>query len=206
MNEQEQKATQNGVQFVCGVDEAGRGPLAGPVVAACVHIPPKVDIPGIGDSKALSEKKRQEIYLELTAHKSVQIGVGIVDAATIDLINILQATLKAMLDSVENCPGGKGLVLVDGNKTPPITQPCLAIVKGDQKERLIGAASIVAKHLRDQMMYEADSLWPEYGFAKHKGYGTKAHLEALARFGPCPFHRKTFAPIRTILKPHTMQH
>ncbi len=198
----ENKAWKSGFSFVAGVDEAGRGPLAGPVVAAALifdkdflsnGVPP--ELIGLTDSKALSEKKRDHFFEILTNHPSVKFGVGISDAKEIDQINILQATYKAMARALENLPEIAQFALVDGNPAKGLPCPSENIVKGDSWSLSISAASVIAKVTRDKMVYELDKLHPEYGFAKHKGYGTKEHIAAINKFGVLECHRKTFKPI-----------
>lgn len=180
-----------GIENVVGIDEAGRGPLAGPVVAAAVVFPPETWIDGVDDSKKLSEKKREELY-SIILEKARSVSVSIVDHRTIDEINILNATHKAMLDAVENLTVPPHYLLVDGNTFKHPTLLSKAIIDGDALSFTIAAASIVAKVTRDRIMREYDALYPQYGFAKHKGYGTKSHREAIARYGLCDIHRRSF--------------
>jgi len=187
----EKKAVSNGFLRVAGVDEAGRGPLAGPVVAAAVVLPPGFDVGEINDSKKLSPKKRDRLYDYIRAEASA-VGVGIVDAATIDTVNILQASLAAMREAVTDLGDAPDFLLVDGLFEVPMPLAQEALVKGDSRSASIASASIVAKVVRDRMMVEYANLYPEYGFAGHKGYPTKAHKEAIATFGPTSIHRKTF--------------
>ena len=182
---------QRGVTAVAGVDEAGRGPLAGPVVAAAVIFDHDVYIEGINDSKKLTEKNREIKYGEIQ-QRALDVGIGMVTETEIDRINILQASLKAMRMAIGRLSVRPDHILIDGNVLPEKFYPQTAIVKGDQICFSIAAASIVAKVTRDRMMIEYDTLYPEYGFARHKGYGTKKHLEAIHQFGPCPIHRKSF--------------
>ena len=177
--------------LIAGVDEAGRGPLAGPVVAAAVILHPGAEILGINDSKKLSEAKREALYPEIL-EKCMAVGVGIVSAARIDEINILQATYEAMRKAVSGLCFAPDVLLVDAVTIPGVELRQVPIIKGDAKSLSIGAASIVAKVTRDRMMRELDAVYPEYGFAGHKGYGTAAHIEALKTFGPCPIHRRSF--------------
>ena len=184
-----------GLSFVSGVDEAGRGPLAGPVVAAAVILPKDIFIDGVNDSKKLTEKKRNILFEEIK-QKAFSYGIGIVDAKTIDEINILQATFLAMRKALEQLSVKPDLVLVAGNHTiPNLQNKQQAIVSGDAKSASIACASILAKVTRDNMMYEYAKQYPQYNFQKHKGYGTKAHLDAIQKHGPCPIHRMTFAPL-----------
>lgn len=177
--------------LICGIDEAGRGPLAGPVAAGAVILPEDCEILYLNDSKKLSEKRREELYEEIT-EKAVSFGVGIVGPDRIDEINILQATYEAMRQAVSKLSVVPGLLLNDAVTIPGMEIPQVPIIKGDAKSVSIAAASILAKVTRDRMMRDYEELFPEYGFAKHKGYGTKAHIEALRRFGPCPIHRASF--------------
>mmetsp|Transcript_25191 Transcript_25191/g.43493 ORF Transcript_25191/g.43493 Transcript_25191/m.43493 type:complete len:301 (+) Transcript_25191:169-1071(+) len=189
--------------MVAGVDEAGRGPLAGPVVAAACILPSNYLLSGINDSKKLSAKRRAQIYELLRADGRVQIGVAVVSPRVIDEINILQASLLAMRQAVEGLGCVPHVVLVDGQYPirPPLSPDWAdvrvePVVRGDSQCLAIAAASIIAKHERDRMMVAYHGQYPEYNFAQHKGYPTKAHLAALARHGPCPIHRLTFAPLR----------
>ncbi len=184
---------------VCGIDEAGRGPLAGPVVAGAVILPKDDIILYLNDSKKLSEKKREELYDEIRS-RAVAWSVGIVDENVIDEINILNATYEAMKKAVDSLGIRPDLLLNDAVTIPGIEIPQVPIVKGDAKCASIAAASIMAKVTRDRMMLEYDRLYPEYGFAGHKGYGTKAHTDAILEFGPCPIHRRTF--LRKLLGEH----
>ncbi|MBR3628286.1 MAG: ribonuclease HII [Elusimicrobia bacterium] len=184
-----------GLSFVSGVDEAGRGPLAGPVVAAAVILPKDIFIDGVNDSKKLTEKKRNILFEEIKQN-AFSYGIGIVDSKTIDEINILQATFLAMKKALEQLSVKPDLVLIDGNHTiPNIQNKQQYIVSGDAKSASIACASILAKVTRDNIMYEYAKQYPQYSFEKHKGYGTKAHLEAIQKYGPCPIHRMTFAPL-----------
>ena len=186
-----------GFQAIAGVDEAGRGPLAGPVVAAALIIGEDCDLPeGINDSKKLSQKKRRSIYEKLLTCENLYYGVGLVEPAKIDEINILQATHLAMRKAVEALPKTADYLLVDGLPVAGLPVDHRAIVKGDSRSVSIAAASIIAKETRDDIMLEAAGKYPQYGFEKHMGYGTKKHMEALTEFGPCPLHRRSFAPVR----------
>jgi ribonuclease HII len=176
---------------ICGIDEAGRGPLAGPVVAGAVILPRDEIIYYLNDSKKLSEKKREELFPQIQ-EKAIAWRVGIVSPARIDEINILQATYQAMREAIAGLSVRPDLLLNDAVRIPGVEIPQIPIVKGDAKSASIAAASILAKVTRDHLMEEYDRLYPEYGFAKHKGYGTKAHIEAIRKFGPCPIHRRTF--------------
>lgn len=176
---------------ICGIDEAGRGPLAGPVVAGAVILPKDCEILFLNDSKKLSEKRRDALYEEIR-EKAVAWSVGIVGPDVIDEINILQATYQAMRQAVAGLSVEPDLLLNDAVTIPGIAVDQIPIVKGDAKSVSIAAASIMAKVTRDRMMAEYDIAYPEYGFAKHKGYGTAAHIAAIREFGPCPIHRRSF--------------
>ena len=186
-----------GYKLIAGVDEVGRGPLAGPVVTACVIMDLENIIDGIDDSKKLSFKKR-EMLLEKIMSQSVCVNIGIFDEKEIDKINILNATKKAMSDAINGMKTQPDIVLCDAIDKLNVGQEVLGIVKGDALSYTIGAASIVAKQYRDKMMIEYAKQYPEYGFEKHKGYGTKQHVEALLEYGPCPIHRASF--IRKIME------
>ena len=174
---------------IAGVDEAGRGPLAGPVVAACCILPLDCMIDGINDSKKLSEPKREKLYCEITA--SAFFKVSVIPQEVIDEINILRATKRAMAECIENMPVKPELVLIDAVDVK-VSVPIKSIIKGDAQSYNIAAASIIAKVTRDRLMRDYVNLYPQYGFAKNKGYGTKEHIEALKKCGPCPLHRKSF--------------
>ncbi len=191
-------AYREGFLRVAGVDEAGRGPLAGPVVAAACFIPHDLDVEGVGDSKKLTARKREELYHTLINHPDIDIGIGIVDHSRIDQINILRASLEAMALAVQNMSTLPDILLVDGREKPPIQIVSKTIIKGDSLSRSIGAASIVAKHTRDVAMLDYHKEWPEYGFDSHKGYPTKAHINALKEHGPTPIHRLSFRPVQTL--------
>jgi ribonuclease HII len=181
-------------KIVCGVDEAGRGPLAGPVVAAAVVLNPTRIPKGLNDSKQLNEAKREALFDAIMA--SASVGIGVVEAGVIDRINILQATLLAMRQAVMQLVQQPHLALVDGNRKPPLACDIETIIKGDGKCSSIAAASIIAKVSRDRMMLAHDAQYPLYGFSTHKGYGTAQHLAAIAAHGPCPLHRRSFAPLK----------
>lgn len=176
---------------ICGIDEAGRGPLAGPVAAGAAILPPDCEILFLNDSKKLSEKRREELSVEIK-EKAVAWSVGIVGPDVIDQINILQATYEAMRQAIAGLPVRPDLLLNDAVTIPGVDIMQVPIIKGDAKSVSIAAASILAKVARDHMMAEYDVLFPEYGFAKHKGYGTAAHIAAIREYGPCPIHRRTF--------------
>lgn len=184
-------AEEKGYERICGIDEAGRGPLAGPVYAAAVILPQGLVIDGLNDSKKLTEKKREQLF-EIIVHEAVSFGIGFATEKEIDEINILQATYLAMKRACEGLTVPAGYALVDGNRMPGLDIPGETIVKGDGKSPSIAAASILAKVTRDRLMYDCDIKYPEYGFAKHKGYGTKVHTDALLKYGPCEIHRNTF--------------
>ena len=194
----ERLAYQEGASFIAGVDEVGRGPLAGPVVAAAVILPKNIEDLGFDDSKKLSASKREEIY-RLIQEKAIAIGIGIVDADIIDQVNIYQASRLAMQQAVSELKIQPDYLLIDAMKID-VNTPQIGIIKGDAKSISIAAASIVAKQVRDQMMQEFDELYPGYDFSNNAGYGTPKHLEGLKSQGICPIHRKTFAPIKDFLK------
>lgn len=184
--------------LIAGVDEVGRGPLAGAVVTAAVILDPNKPIEGLTDSKKLTEKRREKLAVEIR-EKALAWSLGRAEVEEIDRINILQATFLAMQRAVEGLAMQPDLVKVDGNRCPDLPYPMEAIIGGDLSVVEISAASILAKVARDAELVELDALYPEYGFAKHKGYGTKAHKEALLQYGPTPIHRRSFAPIRQML-------
>jgi len=185
--------------LIAGVDEVGRGPLAGPVVAAAVILDPARPIAGLADSKQLSATRREQLAAEIRA-KSLAWALGRAEVAEIDQINILQAALLAMRRAVENLNVAPDQALVDGNRCPRLACPCEAIVKGDVTVPAISAASILAKVARDAELRELHERYPHYGFARHKGYPTAAHVDALRRHGPCPEHRRSFAPVAAVLQ------
>lgn len=182
---------EKGVRIICGVDEAGRGPLAGPVCAAAVILPPHIEIPGLNDSKKLTDKRRRELY-PIIKEQAIAYGVGLVDHGTIDQINILQATYLAMERALAQLPVVPELALIDGNRAKDFGIPVETVIKGDSLSASIAAASILAKVTRDDLMLQAAQEYPQYGFDVHKGYGTKAHYQALTDHGPSPIHRMTF--------------
>lgn len=187
----EKELYEKGIEYIAGIDEAGRGPLCGPVVSAAVILKKEDYIEGVNDSKKLSEKKREKLFDEIN-ERAVAIGIGIVDERTIDEINILEATRLAMKKAVENLQVKPEHVLVDAEKKVPIEISYTPIIKGDALSVSIAAASIIAKVTRDRMLYEMDKKYPEYGLAKNKGYGTKAHVEAIKQYGLTEIHRKSF--------------
>lgn len=178
-------------QSICGIDEAGRGPLAGPVVAGAVILPKGCKIRYLNDSKQLSETRREELYEEIM-EKAVSVGCGVISHERIDEINILQATYEAMRQAISQLSVKPDILLNDAVTIPQVDIPQVPIIKGDAKSLSIAAASVIAKVTRDHMMLEYDRMMPEYGFAKHKGYGSAAHMEAIRTYGPSPIHRKTF--------------
>jgi ribonuclease HII len=197
----ERAARAAGHSPVAGVDEAGRGPWAGPVVAAAVILDPDAIPDGIADSKALTETQRERVFDEI--YRTAQVGVGICSAAEIDAINILNATMSAMRAALANLPVRPALALIDGNRVPEASVPARAIIKGDATSLSIAAASIVAKVTRDRIMIELGRQHPGYGFERHKGYGTPQHQRGIAKFGVMNQHRKTFKPIRLALTGET---
>ena len=191
MWEIEQSYFDSGVKIICGVDEAGRGPLAGPVCAAAVILPPNADIPGLNDSKKLSDKKRRELY-PIIMEQAVAYGIGLADHTEIDEINILQATFLAMERAIAQLSVKPELALIDGNREKDFVIPVKTVIHGDSLSASIAAASILAKVTRDDLMLKMAEEYPQYGFDVHKGYGTKAHYQALTDNGPSPIHRMTF--------------
>lgn len=180
-----------GVKVICGVDEAGRGPLAGPVCAAAVILPPHLDIPGLTDSKKLSDKKRRELF-PVIKEQAIAYGIGMASEQEVDEINILQATFLAMHRALDQLDVKPDLALIDGNREKDFGLPVQTVVKGDSLSMNIAAASILAKVTRDDLMVQMADTYPQYGFEIHKGYGTKAHYAALTEYGPSPIHRMTF--------------
>jgi len=191
----EQQAHLRGFRAVAGIDEAGRGPLAGPVVAAAVILPERFDLPGLTDSKQLSAVARDRLYPLIRA-QAVAVGIGVSRAEEIDAVNILQATLRSMVRAVGRLPISPDFLLIDGNVPVPLALPQQTLVKGDARCLSIAAASVVAKVVRDRIMCALDRLHPGYGFAAHKGYGSAAHRAAIARLGPAPCHRRSFCGVR----------
>lgn len=186
-------------QLIVGIDEAGRGPLAGPVIAAAVILNPNRPIVGLADSKQLTEQKRETLFSEIR-RQSYAWAIGVGSVREIDQVNILQATFLAMQRAVERLKISPCLALIDGNMAPKLNCPSKTIIKGDESEPVISAASIVAKVLRDRLMKKLDKKYPDYGFAKHKGYGTELHLKKLKELGPCRIHRKFFAPVAALIE------
>lgn len=194
----EMTSRQQGHKFVAGVDEAGRGPLAGPVVAAACIIPEGTLIPGIDDSKKLTPLQREKLFEAIITTKSIIYGIGIKDSGIVDSINIYQATIQAMLEAVGHLQTTPDLLLVDGMQLPHPKIPVQKIIQGDSLSYCIAAASIIAKVTRDRLMQDYHRQWPEYGFDQHKGYGTEKHLQALQIHGPCPIHRRSFEPVKIV--------
>ncbi len=195
MLEYENKYYEKGCKYVAGVDEAGRGPLAGPVFAAAVIFEKGVFIPEINDSKKLSEKKREELF-DVIKEKALCYSIVSVDEKEIDKINILNAALKCFNMAVSELAIKPDVALIDGNRCGEMPVPYETIVKGDSKSMSVAAASILAKVARDRYIVELDAVYPEYNFKKHKGYGTKEHLEAIQKYGPCPIHRLSFKGVK----------
>lgn len=187
----EERYLAQGAKIICGVDEAGRGPLAGPVCAAAVILPPHIEIPGLDDSKKLTDKRRREL-LPLIKEKAIAYGVAFADHKEIDDINILQATFLAMERAIAQLPVKPDIALIDGNRQKDFGIPVETIVHGDSLSASIAAASVLAKVTRDDYMLQMAQDYPQYAFEVHKGYGTKAHYAALTEFGPCPIHRMSF--------------
>lgn len=191
MLEIENNLYNQGYKYICGVDEAGRGPLCGPVVASAVILPKDICIEGVNDSKKLSEKKREKLYDEIMA-RALAVGIGISDVDVIEKVNILNATKLAMIQAINDLQITPDYVIVDGNQKIDITIPLDTVIKGDSKSESIACASIIAKVTRDRMLLKYDKEYPEYGFSKHKGYGTKLHIEAIKEYGITPIHRPSF--------------
>lgn len=196
----ERQARLQGYRLIAGVDEAGRGPIAGPLVVAACILPEKLIFEGIDDSKKLSSAKRESLYKQITSHPDIIYSIVIIEKEMIDHINILQATFKGMQKAIASLKIQPDFVLVDGNQCPLFPVPSKGIVQGDSLSYSIGAASILAKVKRDEIMFEYDAKWPEYGFAKHKGYPTSSHRDALMRLGPCPIHRESYAPVKKVME------
>ena len=195
--EYEEKLINDGVKLIGGIDEVGRGPLVGPVVAACVILPLNYELPGLNDSKKLTEKRREEFY-KILMQDAISIGIGIIDEKKIDEVNIYEATKLAMKDAINNCQIKPEHVLIDAMKLD-IDIPSTSIIKGDAKSLSIAAASVIAKVTRDHMLIELDKTYPMYDFKHNKGYPTKKHVEAIYKYGITPFHRKTFSPVKEYL-------
>ncbi len=197
----EQALFEEGLEYIAGVEEVGRGPLIGPVVAACVVLPKGFILEGLTDSKKLSPKKR-EFFYSIIKEQALGIGIGIIDAKTIDEVNIYQASKLAMIEAINNTECHKEHILIDAMKLD-IDIPTTSIIKGDSKSITIAAASVIAKVTRDKMMDELDIIYPQYGFKHHKGYPTKRHISALHKYGVLEEHRKTYRPVSSILKRNT---
>jgi ribonuclease HII len=194
----ERELWSRGYSFIAGVDEAGRGPLAGPVVAAAVVLPENFDVTNLNDSKQVTAAEREKLR-ERIEHNALAIGVGIVDAAEIDRINILQATYKAMQLAIAQL-GNVDYLLLDAIKLPGVHVPQQSLIKGDSLSHSIAAASIMAKTTRDRLMKQLHKQYPQYGFDQHMGYGVPAHLQMLHKYGPCAIHRRSFAPVKAVSK------
>ena len=192
--EYENELEQKGIKYIAGVDEVGRGPLVGPVVTACVILPPGYELEGLTDSKKLSIKKR-EMYYDIIMKDALSVSIGLKDEKVIDEVNIYEATKLAMYDAINNSKIKPEHVLIDAMKLEKLDIPSTSIIKGDYKSITIAAASVIAKVTRDRMMVELDKKYPEYGFKKNAGYGTKKHIEAIEKYGIIEEHRKTFRPV-----------
>ncbi|MEA2030334.1 MAG: ribonuclease HII [candidate division Zixibacteria bacterium] len=204
LNHLEEMLTNKGYSAICGVDEVGRGPLAGPVVAAAVILPFDTEIDGLDDSKKLTRLQREQVF-EKIADLGLVCAVGAIDNEDIDRMNIHRASLMAMRKAVQDLSQTPDFILVDGNfAVPNISQPQFAVVSGDARCRCVAAASVVAKVVRDSMMDKMQSLYPAFSFSKHKGYPTQAHLEELKLHGPCEIHRKSFKPVADLLEEYTL--
>lgn len=203
-DEFERAARLCGYRRIAGIDEAGRGPLAGPVVAAAVILPSRSRLVGVNDSKQLSERERERFYTAIR-EQAVGTGIGLADVAEIDRLNILEATRLAMRRALDQLVPPPDYVLIDAVSLPGVNIPVRPIIKGDSLSVSIAAASIVAKVTRDRLMARYDDTFPEYGFLSHKGYGTAEHLERLARHGPCSIHRRSFAPVKLAMSTRKME-
>ena len=192
--EYEEELEQKGIKYIAGVDEVGRGPLVGPVVTACVILPTGYTLEGLTDSKKLSLKKR-EMYFDIIMKDALSVSIGIKDEKVIDEVNIYEATKLAMYDAINNSKIKPEHVLIDAMKLEKLDIPSTSIIKGDFKSKTIAAASVIAKVTRDRMLVELDKKYPEYGFKKNAGYGTRQHIEAIEKYGIIPEHRKTFKPV-----------
>lgn len=195
----ERQAQSEGFDIIAGVDEAGRGPLAGPVSVAAVILPMGLFLPKLNDSKKLTPQSRDVLYDEIM-EKAVAVKSVLIDAETIDRVNIYQATINGMYEAILSLNPTPQKVLIDAVRLDNLGIPSLSIIKGDAKSASIAAASIIAKVTRDRLMMKYDEMYPEYGFAKHKGYGTAEHIAALRKYGPCPIHRRSFEPIASMIK------
>lgn len=201
----EKRLKAEGFTRIAGVDEAGRGPLAGPIVAAACILPDGVLFENLNDSKQLTPEEREILFSEITTCPHLYFGIGIIDVKTIDRVNILQATFLAMKKAVEALFIQPDYILIDGNQLPSFDIPTESVVEGDSLSISIAAASVIAKVTRDRIMVELDAKWPLYGFKQHKGYATDQHIQAIQTHGPCPIHRKSFDPVRSMLNPQTVQ-
>ncbi|MCL4490527.1 MAG: ribonuclease HII [Nitrospirae bacterium] len=190
----------DGFEVITGVDEAGRGPLAGPVVAAAVILPREIKIDGVRDSKKIPEGEREQLFREILIN-ALDVGVGIVGAEEIDRVNILRATILAMHNAITGLSKKTDIILIDALRIPSIKITQKPVIKGDAKSASIAAASIIAKVVRDRIMVEYHSLYPHYGFDRHKGYGTRVHLDRIRQYGPCPIHRKSFQKVMDVELP-----
>jgi ribonuclease HII len=196
---EERAARERGFRIIAGIDEAGRGPLAGPVVAACVVLPFEADLSGVRDSKTMTHEQRERAC-DLIRERAQAIGIGVVEASEIDTLNILRATHKAMRCALDALPSRPDVALIDGLPVYPFPIPQVALVKGDGRSASVAAASILAKVTRDRVLTEYDALYPQYRFSVHKGYPTPEHLALLEQHGPCPIHRRSFAPVARLLR------
>jgi len=194
----EERIFERGYHLIAGVDEAGRGSLAGPVVASACILPRNLILEGVDDSKKLSPSQRKQLYHTITKHPEILFGIGIVESHHIDKINILQAALYAMKLAIQNLPRQPDYLLIDGPKLPPTHITAQAVIKGDSLSQSIAAASILAKCTRDTLMVDLHDKWPHYAFDQHKGYGTLRHVQAIRKHGPCPIHRRSFEPVRSL--------
>lgn len=192
----EKLAKSQGYRIIAGIDEAGRGPLAGPVVACACIIPEGLFFPGVNDSKQLSPQRREALFNDLISDPRVIYGVGIVSHIEIDYLNIYQATIEAMKRAINKLSLIPDYLLVDGMQINHLDIPAEKIIQGDAKSQSIASASIIAKETRDKLMNEFHEMWPQYNFKQHKGYGTKQHMEAIEKYGPCPIHRMSFKPLK----------
>ncbi len=197
----EEQLEAKGFQRIAGIDEAGRGPLAGPVVAAACILPKNTLFENLNDSKQLTADERETLFQSITACPGLIYGIGIASVEEIDRVNILQATLLAMRRAEAAMSVRPDYILIDGNQLPYFEVPIEGIIKGDGRSVSIAAASILAKVTRDRIMAGLDEKWPEYGFKQHKGYATEQHLDAIRKWGPCPIHRRSFEPVKSLLNP-----
>lgn len=201
----EERLKAEGFSRIAGIDEAGRGPLAGPVVAAACILPEGALFENLNDSKQLTPELRRILFDEITAFPKLVYGIGVIDVKTIDKVNILQATFFAMRKAIERLSSPPDYILIDGNQLPHFEIPTEAIVKGDGLSISIAAASIIAKITRDRIMEALDVKYPKYGFKQHKGYATDQHMHAIQKHGPCPIHRRSFDPVKSMLNQRPVQ-